>query len=114
MRGPLAGTLRPCSVWRTLLGVPPLLIFLLSQTNAFATWNGALRVGTNSFLPVSIRLGPRHDGLQVVLSIHSKQNGESSDDARSKPEFYIRKAAYSGERVMRMSNRSIFRWHGLG
>lgn len=98
MRGPLAGTIRACSVWRTLFGVP-LLFFLLSQTNAFVPWNGALRVGINRFLPVCSRLGPRRNGLVQVLSIFSKQIGESSGDARSKPEFYIRQAVYSGEHV---------------
>jgi hypothetical protein len=82
---------------RTLLGVH-LLIFLLSQTNAFVPRNGALRAKTNSFLPVSSRIGPRRDGQQV-LSIYLKRKGESSGDVRSKPEFYIRKAAYAGEHV---------------
>jgi hypothetical protein len=75
----------------------PLLIFLVSsRTNAYVPWNG---VGTSS---ITSRLGHlRRDGRRVhILSAFAKQNVESSHDARSKPAFFIRKAMYSGERIL--------------
>jgi hypothetical protein len=106
MRRPLSSS-EECTARRTcsrgFVGIwIPFLISLLSQTDAYVLGNGG---GANSF--ISSRLGPRRGGRRI-LSAFAKQNEESADDARSKPEFFIRKAVYSGEQKKNRDASTIY------